>query len=235
MSDSSAPATTPLPASRGFLGVLLLAALFDLLLRVRIHFHYHHSKYAPNLVLDVSRNVLKVIFVVLFVLLVLYLVWGLCRWGWHYFYCNSRHLRSLAVLVSAMTFVNLISENIAIYRLNLASYSLLFESFCLYLSVTFVFLFWYWYADQPPPQLASTPYGIIFPEELIEHNYHDAIAWKPVFTDYLYFTILSSNCFGPPEGHLLVGQRIKRLHVIHSVCMISVFIVILARAVNTLR
>ena len=48
------------------------------------------------------------------------------------------------------------------------------------------------------------------------------------------FTILSSNCFGAPEGHSLVGAPIKRLHMLHSLAMLSVFIVILARAINTL-
>jgi vacuolar-type H+-ATPase subunit I/STV1 len=55
------------------------------------------------------------------------------------------------------------------------------------------------------------------------------------FMDYAYFTILSSNCFGPPEGHLLVGRPIKVLHSVHSLAMITVFIVILARAINTLN
>jgi hypothetical protein len=78
------------------------------------------------------------------------------------------------------------------------------------------------------------PYGIVFPEESLERDLLKSENWKPGFTDYLYFTILSSNCFGPPEGHSLVGSPIKALHVIHSLAMLSVFIVILARAINTL-
>ena len=53
--------------------------------------------------------------------------------------------------------------------------------------------------------------------------------------DYAYFTILSSNCFGPPEGRLLVGRPIKVFHIDYSLAMISVFIVILAKAINTLN
>lgn len=41
------------------------------------------------------------------------------------------------------------------------------------------------------------------------------------FIDDVYFTILSSNCFGPPEGHLLVGCPIKLLHSVHSLVMIT--------------
>ena len=53
--------------------------------------------------------------------------------------------------------------------------------------------------------------------------------------DYAYFTILCSNCFGPPDGHLLVGRPIKVLHSLHILAMITVFIVILAMAINTLN
>lgn len=221
--------------TRHFLVVLFVAAALGLMLRLRIIYHYIHAKYTSGLLLDSLRNILMTSFFVIFVVFIFiftrFLYWKrVRRLG-----PDGRPLKSLAVLATAMTFVNLVSENIAIYRLNLASYSLLFESFCLYLSVTFVFLYWYWHVDQPPPHLVSAPYGIVFPEEMIENIHNDVSRWKPMFMDYMYFTILSSNCFGPPEGHLLVGMPIKRLHVLHSVCMISVFIVILARAVNTLH
>jgi len=52
--------------------------------------------------------------------------------------------------------------------------------------------------------------------------------------DYTCFAILSSNCFGPAEGHLLVGRPIKLLHILHSLAMFVMFIVILSTAINTL-
>lgn len=55
-----------------------------------------------------------------------------------------------------------------------------------------------------------------------------------VLVDYTCFVILSSNCFGPAEKHLLVGRPIKLLHILHSLAMIEVFIVILSTAINTL-
>lgn len=235
MSDAAAGPARPERLTRHFLVVLVIAAVLDLMLRLRIIYHYIHSKYSSGLLLDTIRNILMTMFFVIFLVFMYDLVRVLSRQRTRHADPGSRQIKMLAVLVTAMTFVNLVSENIAIYRLNLASYSLLFESFCLYLSVTFVFLYWYWHVDQPPAHLASAPYGIVFPEEMIESFHNDVSRWKPMFMDYMYFTILSSNCFGPPEGHLLVGMPIKRLHVLHSVCMISVFIVILARAVNTLR
>ena len=81
----------------------------------------------------------------------------------------------------------------------------------------------------------TTPYGIVFPEETLERDVLRSGRWQPEFMDYAYFTILCSNCFGPPEGHLLVGRPIKVLHSLHSLAMITVFIVILARAINTLN
>ena len=141
---------------------------------------------------------------------------------------------------------NLLSENIAIYRLNLSSYTLLIDALMLYLSINLTFLFWYWFVDNPPRRLGAlweqsssaaltTPYGIVFPEETLERDVLRSDRWQPEFMDYAYFTILSSNCFGPPEGHLLVGRPIKVLHSVHSLAMITVFIVILARAINTLN
>jgi hypothetical protein len=119
------------------------------------------------------------------------------------------------------------------------------DAFMLYLGISLIFLFWYWHIDNPlrcsdslweQEQAAtiSMPYGIVFPEETLERAVLQSDRWQPAFIDYVYFTILSSNCFGPPEGHLLVGWPIKLLHSVHSLVMITVIIVILARAISTL-
>ena len=159
---------------------------------------------------------------------------------------SRRQLASLVWLASGMAANNLLSENIAIYRLNLSSYTLLIDALMLYLSINLTFLFCYWFVDNPPRRLGAlweqsssaaltTPYGIVFPEETLVRDVLRSDRWQPEFMDYAYFTILSSNCFGPPEGHLLVGRPIKVLHSVHSLAMITVFIVILARAINTLN
>ena len=68
----------------------------------------------------------------------------------------------------------------------------------------------------------------------MEDHFLHTDSWLPGPVDYLYFTILSSNCFGSPEGHLLIGRRLKLLQIIHTIFMILVFIIIVARAINTL-
>jgi hypothetical protein len=58
--------------------------------------------------------------------------------------------------------------------------------------------------------------------------------WKPHPIDYLFFTILCSNTLGPPEGHLVFGRRTKLLQIGHTITTLVVFLVLVARAINTL-
>ena len=229
-----------------YLGVLMLAVLLAFALRVRIFEHYEHIAHRPDLLLDNTRRVLKIAFWGQFLLF-----WWLALRRLLPSLCRAvdlppRRLMQAARLASGLSLVNLFSESLAIYRLKIDSYDLLFESLLLYAAVTLNFLFWYWVVDHPPrhpgrpwesgepTRGVSMPYGIVFPEEALERDLLKTEAWKPSFTDYLYFTILSSNCFGAPEGHALVGAPIKQLHMLHSISMLSVFIIILARAINTL-
>jgi hypothetical protein len=157
------------------------------------------------------------------------------------FLVSRRIMRMLGTLASLQLVANLISVNVTIYRLKIESYELLLESFALYLSINLCFMFWYWYWDYPlrhavmkGGQEFAIPQGIMFPEEQLEQHYLSSDNWVPGPVDYLYFTILSSNCFGSPEGHMLIGKRLKLLQVVHTVFMILIFIIIVARAINTL-
>lgn len=233
------------PSPRPYLIALVAAVILNLGLRLRILEHVLHAhRNAPWLLMEIQRGVL-----VLFALLLVAFWWLLLVRvlpGWRRGLVPShRQLGFLVQLASGMAAANLLSENLTIYRLNLSSYGLLLDSFVLYLGISLIFLFWYWYLDNPlrrrgvlweqvRPTAISTPYGIVFPEETLERNVLQSDRWQPGFIDYAYFAILSSNCFGPPEGHLLVGRPIKVLHSVHSLAMITVFIVILARAINTL-
>jgi hypothetical protein len=229
---------------RPFLIALVAAVILNLGLRLRILEHVLHAhQSAPWLIGVIQRGLL-----VLFAALLVAFWWLLVRVLPEFrrgLAPSRRQLASLVWLASGMAATNLLSENIAIYRLNLSSYTLLMDALMLYLSISLIFLFWYWFIDNSPrrlgalwkqsgPAVLSTPYGIVFPEETLERDVLLTDRWQPEFMDYAYFTILSSNCFGPPEGHLLVGRPIKVLHSVHSLAMISVFIVILARAINTL-
>jgi hypothetical protein len=233
------------PSPRPYLIALVAAVILNLGLRLRILEHVLRShRTAPWLLLELQRGLL-----VLFALLLVGFCWLLLLRvlpGWRRGAAPSRRqLGGLVQLASGMAAANLLSENLAIYRLNLSSYTLLVDAFMLYLGISLIFLFWYWYIDNPLRRRGllwereraatiSTPYGIVFPEETIERSVLQSDRWQPAFIDYVYFTILSSNCFGPPEGHLLVGWPIKLLHSVHSLVMITVIIVILARAINTL-
>lgn len=229
-----------------YLSVLVLAVLLALALRVRIFEHYWHITHKPNLLLDGTRAMLQTCFWVQFPLFWWVALRQLLPRLMRKLPLQPEQLLRAGRFASGLSLVNLFSESLAIYRLKIESYDLLFESVLLYAAVTLNFLFWYWIVDHPPrhpgrlwetskpARSVNMPYGIVFPEEALERDLLQTETWKPSFTDYLYFTILSSNCFGAPEGHSLVGAPIKQLHVLHSLAMLSVFIVILGRAINTL-
>lgn len=230
-----------------FLLALMLAVLLSVGLRLRIMAHVLRVQSSSNwLLLLIQRSLLVAFAALLLAFCWLLLVRVLPSW------CRGVaptrwQLGGLVLLASGMAAANLLSENLAIYRVNLSSYSLLIDSLMLYLGISLIFLFWYWYVDNPlhrrgllweqgqaETAALSMPYGIVFPEETLEREVLQSDRWQPGFVDYAYFAILSSNCFSPPEGHLLVGRPIKLLHIVHSIAMITVFIVILGRAINTL-
>ena len=231
---------------RPFLIALVAAVLLNLGLRLRIFEHVLRAHQSAPWLMGVIARGLLVVFAALLVAFWWMLLVRLLPEFRRGLAPSRRQLASLVWLASGMAANNLLSENIAIYRLNLSSYTLLIDALMLYLSINLTFLFWYWFVDNPPRRLGAlweqsgsaaltTPYGIVFPEEKLERDVMRSDRWQPEFMDYAYFTILSSNCFGPPEGHLLVGRPIKVLHSVHSLAMITVFIVILARAINTLN
>jgi hypothetical protein len=167
----------------------------------------------------------------------------LLRTGVHRSADIRRVLGGFGIACSLDLLLNIIIVNLAIVDIKLQSYDLLLQAFVLYLSMNMIFFFWYWYFDHPLRLISADahsaekprlPLGILFPEEAIEDVRFHSADWIPGPIDYLYFTAVSSNCFAAPEGHLLIGSKLKTLQLIHSSSMILVFIVILARAINTL-
>ena len=227
---------------RPYLLALVGSVLIDLLLRLQIVYYYVVEHYKARIYLSILGGLLQIFYVVL-LLIFLYLL--LFRWlpdlrqgRW----IQRRLMRSLGLLASLQLLTNMISVNVTIYRLHIESYELLTESFALYIAINLVFVFWYWYWDYPLRNLSINdsknrliPQGILFPEEQMEAHLLKTDSWLPGPTDYLYFTILSSNCFGSPEGHMLIGNRLKKLQIIHTLFMIFVFIIIVARAINTIN
>ena len=229
-------------ASRPYLLALLASVLIGILLRMRIIYNYQAQHYSSNEVLDLVRNTILAVYLILLGLFLLLTFRGfLPGLDRRPRLITRRFTRMLGVLASLQLVANLISVNVTIYRLKVESYELLTESFALYLSINLCFMFWYWYWDHPLRDAVfsgsehhSIPQGIMFPEEQMEDHFLHTDSWLPGPVDYLYFTILSSNCFGSPEGHLLIGRRLKLLQIIHTIFMILVFIIIVARAINTL-
>lgn len=245
--EIDSPELAKVHSSRPYLIVLLIAVVLSLGLRLRIIEHVLHVHGSRHWLLMLTQRSLVLLFLVLFLaflgLVLLHVVPG---W-WKGTALTWRQFGLMVQLASGMAGANLLSENLAIYRVNLSSYKLLMDSLMLYVSICLIFMVWYWFIDHPLRRRrllwqqhhlesvgSSSPFGIIFPEETLKHDVSQSDRWQPGFVDYAYFAITSSNCFGPPEGHMLVGRPIKQLHIVHSFAMMIVFIVILARAINTL-
>jgi len=130
--------------------------------------------------------------------------------------------------------LNLVIINLAILDNKSQSYLLLIQAFVLYLSTNLIFFFWYWFIDYPE-QLRHLSDPTDLPDILFPEQSGDLVArWKPHPIDYLFFTILCSNTLGPPEGHLIFGRRTKLLQIGHTITTLLVFLVLVARAINTL-
>lgn len=145
-------------------------------------------------------------------------------------------LLALGLLASAQLLLHLLAVNLAMVRLQLSARLLLGESLELYLAVNGLFLFWYWFFDAPLRYRSDVgiPIGVLFPEEDLEARLLGKHSWLPGWLDYLFLTVIASNSLGPPEGHSILGPSLKAIQMLHSLAMISVFILILARAINTL-
>jgi hypothetical protein len=68
----------------------------------------------------------------------------------------------------------------------------------------------------------------------MERDLNGTGVWVPELVDYGFFPLISGNTFGAPEGHGVIGARLKGTQVVHALRIIFVFIVIVARAINTL-
>ena len=226
---------------RPYLLALGGSVLIDALLRMQIVYYYITQSYKQDIYLNFLRDVLQFSYTIL---LLYFLYVAIFQWlpsQRRQRPISRRLMRLLGLVASFQLITNMISVNITIYRLHIDSYHLLSESLALYISINLVFVFWYWYWDYPLRSAfindgngVLVPQGILFPEEQMEERFLKTDSWLPGPIDYIYFTILSSNCFGSPEGHMLIGNRLKTLQVVHTLFMIFVFIIIVARAINTL-
>jgi hypothetical protein len=234
-----------------YLFALVLSALIDFLLRSRLLFDlYFHKGFAlsfaahsfPAQYLRFSAGIYFLALIVFLIFFLVKILPRVLRGG----NLERRDARLLGLLATIQLASNLVAINLAIYLIDIDSYELLGESFALYFSINLVFLFWYWFFDYPlrhqrlmldgidGKEGIGIPLGILFPEEALERSLSGSGVWAPALVDYVFFTLISSNTFGCPEGHGIIGSRLKWTQSVHTICMILIFIVIVARAINTL-
>jgi hypothetical protein len=144
-------------------------------------------------------------------------------------------LLSFGILATIDLALNLIVVNIGIYSFKAGSFLLLGLSTGIYISLNLVFFFWYWYDDYPTQVRRlihpDVPCSIWFPREAFEAN----VRWLPSALDYLYFTVMTSNTLGPPENHTVIGSKAKILQLMQSSAMLVLLVIIVSRAINTLK
>jgi hypothetical protein len=235
-----------------YLGALVGSSLIDGVLR---HQFYVDLSLAPRMAGGLAHFDLAVLALFYRISLGLFWAWfllvilpGLLRGR-----CPARRgLRLFGLLATLQFLVNLVLINVAIVVAKVNSYELLLEAIGLYVVIGLIFVFWYWYLDYPlrgqaqalamrapganpdGAKLPPIPPGVLFPEEAFEGLSFGTTRWTPGFIDYLFFAMVASNTFGAPEGHGVLGPRLKVAHMLHSLCMTGIFIVIVARAINTL-
>ena len=249
LGPSSARTMSAVPPPRSvapYIGSLLLSSLIDLLLRHRLFFDLSR---APALAgaaagFDVAaialsyRLALAVFWLFFFGKILPAVLRGMAP--------SRGALRIFGVLATIQFLVNLLAINVAIVVADVNSYELLSEAIALYFVIGLIFVYWYWFLDYPLRGKAllladsggkdqvKIPPGVLFPEESFEEFSFGTNRWTPGFVDYLFFAMVAGNTFGAPEGHAVLGSSLKVAHMVHSLCMTGIFIVIVARAINTI-
>ena len=229
-----------------YVGALLVSSLIDLLLRHRLFFDLVHASKLTGATAAFDLAAIALIYRLALAAFWLFFVVKivpelLCRKS-----PSRAVLRLFGVLATLQFLTNLLAINVAIVVANVNSYELLLEAIALYFVIGLVFVYWYWYLDYPlrgkALQLSdgdqksslNIPPGVLFPEESFEEFAFGTNRWTPGFVDYLFFAMVAGNTFGAPEGHAVLGSRLKLAHLVHTLCMTGIFIVIVARAINTL-
>jgi hypothetical protein len=210
---------------------LALSPVTNYLLQMLLLGQYQKALNAERFGLHAAINASYALFIGITIPTLLIL---LLRTGIHRSNDVRRLLGGFGIACSLDLLFNIIIVNLAIVDIKLQSYDLLLQAFVLYLSVNLIFFFWYWYLDYPE-QLRHLNDPNNLPEILFPEQSEDIFArWKPHPIDYLFFTVLSSNTLGPPEGHLVFGKRTKLLQIGHTITTLVVLLVLMARAINTL-
>jgi hypothetical protein len=98
-----------------------------------------------------------------------------------------------------------------------------------------LFALWYWELDCGGPHTRHTrgyeATDLLFPQLTMG----DAAPpeWKPQFLDYLFHSFNTSAAFSPTDT-LVLSHRVKVLMMVQALISVTVFGVVIARAINTL-
>ncbi len=149
---------------------------------------------------------------------------------------NRRLLRTIGLLATVQFLDNLLLIFIDTMNTSIKSYHLLMEGILLYFMIGFTFVFWYWFFDYPSRSIGlatdvqAKVNRISFPEELATGVNN----WQPGLLDYFFLAMVAGINLGIAEGHSLMGSRLKVAHLFHTLCMSAIFIIIVARAIDTM-
>ena len=149
---------------------------------------------------------------------------------------NRRLLRTIGLLATVQFLDNLLLIFIDTMNTSVKSYHLLMEGILLYFMIGFIFVFWYWFFDYPSRSIGlatdvqAKVNRISFPEEMGSSVNN----WQPGLLDYFFLAMVAGINLGIAEGHSLMGSRLKVAHLFHTLCMSAIFIIIVARAIDTM-
>jgi hypothetical protein len=131
----------PARICRPYILALLLAALINGALRIQIAIHYWRHAYYAGFGFDLVRNSLALVFSLLLIAFLVRLISLVPRLWWTRQPIASGELFWLGLISTLQLTLNLVSVNVTIYRLKIASYELLAESIALYSAINLIFCF----------------------------------------------------------------------------------------------
>jgi hypothetical protein len=98
-----------------------------------------------------------------------------------------------------------------------------------------LFTLWYWELDCDGPHARHTrgyrATDLLFPQLAMGDDAPPG--WKPQFLDYLFHSFNTSAAFSPTDT-LVLSHRVKVLMMVQALISVTVFGVVIARAINTL-
>ena len=147
--------------------------------------------------------------------------------------------RRIALALTAVMTVSLIASAIfLIVRLSggkTTAFNLLRDGALIWGANVLVFAIWYWEIDCGGPHLRHMrkymSRDFLFPQMTLPES--QQTDWAPDFVDYLFLAFNTSSAFSPTDT-LILSRQAKVLMMIQSLISITVFGVLIARAINTL-